>query len=243
MRGRPRLGPRRLHPPPGEIHCLRHAASRDRWGGKGPRTLEDRRIYASARPRPCEGLAPSGIHGRAFGPRPAAKRLSARREVNSRRYPSLNCRSVSDRRVKKTPSGGDRGWGRGIRPVQKSPRSSPVSSRGTRQSERECPSAPSAEGWARADGVKYCRESIAWRDQRRENELVRAGWRVLKATSSQLDRNPDSFIDTLRALLKSGRTDEGKRSNRRIASRKRRAEDAARGAGRRLPSAAITEAE
>ena len=51
--------------------------------------------------------------------------------------------------------------------------------------------------------------SACERDQRREKELVRAGWRVLKATSSQLDRDPDSFIDTLRALLKSGRPKRG----------------------------------
>jgi very-short-patch-repair endonuclease len=55
-------------------------------------------------------------------------------------------------------------------------------------------------------GYRFHSIRSAWeRDQRRENELVRAGWRVLKATSSQLDRDPDSFIDTLRALLKSGR--------------------------------------
>jgi len=51
--------------------------------------------------------------------------------------------------------------------------------------------------------------SACERDQRREKELVRAGWRVLKPTSSQLDRDPDSFIDTLRALLKSGRPKRG----------------------------------
>src|ERR1700687_2496851 len=138
-------------------------------GGPEARTLEDRRIYASARARPCEGLALSGIHGRTFAPRPEAKRRSARREANSRRFSSLNCRSVLDRRAKKTPSGGDRGWGGGggIGPVQKSPRSSSVSSRGTKQSEPECPSARSAEGWARADGVKYCRGSIAWREHPR----------------------------------------------------------------------------
>ena len=55
-------------------------------------------------------------------------------------------------------------------------------------------------------GYRFHSARSAWeRDQRRENALVRAGWSVLKATSSQLDRNPDSFIDTLRALLKSGR--------------------------------------
>ncbi|HYR56794.1 MAG TPA: type IV toxin-antitoxin system AbiEi family antitoxin domain-containing protein [Myxococcaceae bacterium] len=59
-------------------------------------------------------------------------------------------------------------------------------------------------------GYRFHSARSAWeRDQRRENELVRAGWRVLKATSSQLDRDPDSFIDTLRALLKSGRRKRG----------------------------------
>lgn len=38
-------------------------------------------------------------------------------------------------------------------------------------------------------------------DQRRENELVQSGWRVLKATSSQLENDPDSFIAGLRLLL------------------------------------------
>jgi len=55
--------------------------------------------------------------------------------------------------------------------------SSPVSSRGTRQSERECPSARSAEGWARAARVTCCRGSIAWR------EHPRAGSRSLKAAT------------------------------------------------------------
>ena len=71
---------------------------------------------------PVRGLALSGIHGRAFGPRGAAKRRSARRTANSRRFSSLNCRSVSDRRVKKTLSGNSRrsncrrGWV-SVRPV------------------------------------------------------------------------------------------------------------------------------
>ena len=37
-----------------------------------------------------------------------------RREENSGRFSSLNCHSVSDRRVKKTPSGGDGGRGYGL---------------------------------------------------------------------------------------------------------------------------------
>jgi len=48
-------------------------------------------------------------------------------------------------------------------------------------------------------GYRFHSTRSAWeRDQRRENKLAGAGWRVVKATSSQLDRNPDSLIDTLR---------------------------------------------
>ena len=39
-------------------------------------------------------------------------------------------------------------------------------------------------------------------DQRRENNLVRAGWKLLKATNLQLDQHPHSFIETLRSLLR-----------------------------------------
>jgi very-short-patch-repair endonuclease len=42
-------------------------------------------------------------------------------------------------------------------------------------------------------------------DQRRENELISAGWRVLKATHSQLEERPQSFIEALRSLLRSSR--------------------------------------
>ncbi len=49
---------------------------------------------------------PSAESTAAFGLRPAAKRRSAKRVADLRRYSSLNCRSVSDRRVKKTPSQG-----------------------------------------------------------------------------------------------------------------------------------------
>lgn len=38
-------------------------------------------------------------------------------------------------------------------------------------------------------------------DQRRENELVQAGWKVLKATHRQLEKDPDRFIDALRTAL------------------------------------------
>jgi very-short-patch-repair endonuclease len=39
------------------------------------------------------------------------------------------------------------------------------------------------------------------KDQRRENELVRAGWKLLKATSLQLEQEPESFLEVLRSLL------------------------------------------
>src|ERR1700716_4228935 len=49
----------------------------ERSGALHARAAREPHISASTRPRPCEGLAPSGIHGRAFGPRPEAKRRSA----------------------------------------------------------------------------------------------------------------------------------------------------------------------
>ena len=57
------------------------------------------------------------------------------------------------------------------------------------------------------------------KDQRRENELVRAGWKLLKATSQQLDQDPDSFLEALRYLLKEATT--------RIPQRPRRSLEAA----------------
>ncbi len=42
-------------------------------------------------------------------------------------------------------------------------------------------------------------------DQRRENELVRAGWKLLKATNRQLDQDPDSFLEALRSLLEAAK--------------------------------------
>jgi len=50
-------------------------------------------------------------------------------------------------------------------------------------------------------------------DQRRENELVRAGWKILKATNLQLDQHPNSFIETLRSLLRAARTNSLPRGN------------------------------
>jgi very-short-patch-repair endonuclease len=38
-------------------------------------------------------------------------------------------------------------------------------------------------------------------DQRRENGLVRAGWKLLKATHLQLDEDPNSFLEALKSLL------------------------------------------
>ncbi len=43
-------------------------------------------------------------------------------------------------------------------------------------------------------------------DQRRENELVRAGWKLLKATNLQLDEQPEVFVDALRSLLQAAKT-------------------------------------
>jgi len=43
-------------------------------------------------------------------------------------------------------------------------------------------------------------------DQRRENEFVRAGWKLLKATNLQLKQDPDSFLEVLRSLLKAAET-------------------------------------
>ncbi len=43
--------------------------------------------------------------------------------------------------------------------------------------------------------------SVWENDQRRENGLVEAGWRVLKVTNSQLENDPASIIGTLRSLL------------------------------------------
>ena len=54
-------------------------------------------------------------------------------------------------------------------------------------------------------------------DQSRENELVRAGWKLLKATSRQLDKDPNSFVEALRSLLAAAKT--GARAQRRATSR------------------------
>ena len=43
-------------------------------------------------------------------------------------------------------------------------------------------------------------------DQRRENDLVRAGWKLLKATHFQLEQHPRVFIETLRSLLRAAKT-------------------------------------
>jgi very-short-patch-repair endonuclease len=47
-------------------------------------------------------------------------------------------------------------------------------------------------------------------DQRRENELIAAGWRVLKATHSQLEEQPGSFIEALRSLLRPSKSGGGR---------------------------------
>src|SRR5262249_58066425 len=43
-------------------------------------------------------------------------------------------------------------------------------------------------------------------DQRRENDLARAGWKLLKATNLQLNQRPLPFIETLRSLLRAAKT-------------------------------------
>jgi very-short-patch-repair endonuclease len=72
------------------------------------------------------------------------------------------------------------------------------------------------DGWLGEVDFAYPQERIAievhgyrvhslkrvWeKDQRRENELVRAGWKLLKATSLQLEQEPESFLEVLRSLL------------------------------------------
>jgi very-short-patch-repair endonuclease len=42
-------------------------------------------------------------------------------------------------------------------------------------------------------------------DQRRENKLVRAGWKLLKATHLQLDEDPESFLEALKSLLEAAK--------------------------------------
>jgi very-short-patch-repair endonuclease len=49
-------------------------------------------------------------------------------------------------------------------------------------------------------------------DQRRENELVRAGWKLLKATNRQLEQDPDSFLEALRSLLEAAKTSHPRRA-------------------------------
>jgi very-short-patch-repair endonuclease len=52
------------------------------------------------------------------------------------------------------------------------------------------------------------------RDQRRENDLVRAGWKLLKATNLQLDEEPDSFLEGLRALLEAAKRSRARRERK-----------------------------
>jgi very-short-patch-repair endonuclease len=76
------------------------------------------------------------------------------------------------------------------------------------------------DGWLGEVDFAYPRERIAievhgyrvhslkrvWEnDQRRENELVRAGWKLLKATSLQLHQDPESFLEVLRSLLEASK--------------------------------------
>ena len=42
-------------------------------------------------------------------------------------------------------------------------------------------------------------------DQRRENNLVRAGWKLLKATHLQLEEDPESFLEALKSLLEAAK--------------------------------------
>src|SRR5215831_18846973 len=53
-----------------------------------------------------------------------------------------------------------------------------------------------------AQGYRYHSSRSAWEDdQRRENGLDEAGWKVLKVTNSQLEHDPASVIGALRSLL------------------------------------------
>ena len=48
-------------------------------------------------------------------------------------------------------------------------------------------------------------------DQCRENDLVRAGWKLLKATHLQLEQRPRSFLEVLRSLLRAPKTNNLRR--------------------------------
>jgi very-short-patch-repair endonuclease len=51
-------------------------------------------------------------------------------------------------------------------------------------------------------GYRFHSSRSVWEDdQRRENGLVEAGWRVLKVTNSQLEHDPASIIGAIRSLL------------------------------------------
>jgi len=53
-----------------------------------------------------------------------------------------------------------------------------------------------------AHGYRFHSSRSVWEDdQRRENGLVEAGWKVLKVTSSQLENDPGLVIGALRSLL------------------------------------------
>ena len=51
-------------------------------------------------------------------------------------------------------------------------------------------------------------------DQCRENDLVRAGWKLLKATHLQLEQRPRLFLEALRSLLRAPKTNNLRRRTR-----------------------------
>lgn len=66
---------------------------------------------------------------------------------------------------------------------------------------------PQARIAIEAHGYGFHSLKQVWEDdQCRENELVRAGWKLLKATSRQLDQDPNSFVEALRSLLAAAKT-------------------------------------
>jgi len=69
-------------------------------------------------------------------------------------------------------------------------------------SRRRFVASAAALGAIEAHGYRFHSSRSVWEDdQRRENGLVEAGWKVLKVTSSQLENEPASIIGALRSLL------------------------------------------
>jgi very-short-patch-repair endonuclease len=74
---------------------------------------------------------------------------------------------------------------------------------------------PEAQIAIEAHGYRVHSLKRVWEnDQRRENGLVRAGWKLLKATHLQLDQQPRSFVEALRSLLAAAKTNNLRRRTR-----------------------------